>query len=73
MRSGTTLTVLFFSLAFSPLVDRPAAAIDIQDTRLLSQPAVSANHIAFVYAEDLWVADLDGRNPRPGRRETTGT
>lgn len=37
---------------------------DIYDTRLLSQPAVNARHIAFIYADDLWVADLDGRNPR---------
>jgi tricorn protease len=37
---------------------------DIQDTRLLTQPAVSARHIAFVYADDLWVADLDGKNVR---------
>jgi tricorn protease len=34
------------------------------DTALLSQPAVSANHIGFIYADDLWVADLDGKNPR---------
>jgi tricorn protease len=34
------------------------------DTRLLSQPAVSANHVAFIYADDLFVADLDGRNVR---------
>ena len=27
-------------------------------------PAVSAKNIAFVYADDLWVADLDGKNPR---------
>ena len=25
---------------------------------------MSAKHVAFVYAEDLWVADLDGKNPR---------
>src|SRR5262247_33630 len=37
---------------------------DTTDTRLLSQPAVSKTHIAFIYAEDLWVADLDGKNPR---------
>ena len=35
---------------------------DIRDTRLLSQPAVSKTHIAFVYAGDLWVAGLDGRS-----------
>jgi len=37
---------------------------DIHDTRLLAQPAVSARHVAFVYADDLWVADLDGKNVR---------
>ncbi len=34
------------------------------DTRLLDQPAVSARNIAFAYAGDLWVADLDGANVR---------
>jgi tricorn protease len=38
--------------------------IDGKDTRMLSQPAVSADHIAFIYAEDLWVANLDGSQPR---------
>jgi len=33
-------------------------------TRLLSHPAASADHLAFAYAGDLWVADRDGRNPR---------
>jgi tricorn protease len=39
-------------------------AIDINDTRLLTDPAVSADHIAFAYANDLWVANLDGTNVR---------
>lgn len=34
------------------------------DTRLLSNPAISENNIAFIYAEDLWVAEKDGSNPR---------
>lgn len=34
------------------------------ETRLLTQPAISAKNIAFVYSEDLWVADQDGKNPR---------
>src|SRR5438270_8485010 len=34
------------------------------DTRLLSMPAVSAKKIAFIYSEDLWTADRDGKNPR---------
>jgi tricorn protease len=37
---------------------------DPTDTRLLTMPAVSAKNIAFIYAEDLWVADLDGKNPK---------
>jgi tricorn protease len=37
---------------------------DLHDTRLLAEPAVSENHIAFVYADDLWIADLDGKNVR---------
>jgi tricorn protease len=39
-------------------------AIDITDTKMLTQPAISQTHIAFVYANDLWVADLDGKNVR---------
>src|ERR1700709_438178 len=39
-------------------------AIDTKDTRMLSQPAISAGHIAFIYAEDLWVANTDGSAPR---------
>jgi tricorn protease len=38
--------------------------IDSKDTRMLSQPAISANHIAFIYAEDLWIANIDGSQPR---------
>lgn len=41
-----------------------ATAIDPIDTRMLTQPAISANHIAFVYAEDLWIANSDGSNPK---------
>ncbi|WP_420459518.1 S41 family peptidase [Neolewinella sp.] len=33
-------------------------------TRLLSHPAISADHIAFAYAGDLWVAERDGSDPR---------
>jgi len=34
------------------------------ETRLLAQPAVSASHVAFVYAGDLWSASLDGTEVR---------
>jgi tricorn protease len=41
-----------------------AWAIDPNDTRMLQQPAISANHIAFIYAQDLWIAHIDGTQPR---------
>ncbi len=31
-------------------------------TRLLREPTISQDHIAFVYANDLWLADRDGGN-----------
>jgi tricorn protease len=40
-------------------------------TRMLTKPAVSSTQIAFVYAGDLWTADLSGGNPR--RLTVTGT
>ena len=42
----------------------PAFAVNITDTRLLTDPAISKDHIAFAYANDLWVANLDGSNVR---------
>jgi tricorn protease len=53
-----TLAALFLATAAG------RADPDIHDTRLLSQPAISGRHIAFVYADDLWVADLNGKNVR---------
>jgi tricorn protease len=52
-------------LPFLPLGATAAAAPvgpDIHDTRLLSEPTISAKQIAFIYAGDLWTADLDGKN-----------
>ena len=37
--------------------------INTKDTRMMSQPAISSTHIAFIYAEDLWVANTDGSLP----------
>ena len=48
-----------------PPADPPfVPTVDVNDTRLLAQPAVSANHVAFIYAADLWVARLDGTSVR---------
>jgi len=39
-------------------------AINLKDTRLLAQPALSRSHIAFIYAGDLWIANRDGAEVR---------
>jgi len=46
------------------VIASPLSAVDVNNTRLLSQPAVSQKNIAFVYASDLWVANLDGTGVR---------
>jgi tricorn protease len=38
--------------------------INTDDTRMLSQPVITKTHIAFIYAEDLWIANSDGTDPR---------
>jgi tricorn protease len=63
MRAPTLTSLAVFAVfVLLPGQARPQPNLD--DTRLLSQPAISAKHIAFIYADDLWVADLDGRNVR---------
>jgi tricorn protease len=48
------------ALCFAALICHALA----EPTLLLRQPAISKQHLAFVYAGDLWVADRDGRHPR---------
>ena len=55
-----TLLVSFFLTFPATLFAQP----DTADTRLLHSPAVSKDHLAFIYGDDLWVCDLDGRNVR---------
>ncbi|NQD71154.1 peptidase S41 [Sphingobacterium shayense] len=35
-----------------------------QETLLLRNPSISKDHISFVYAGDIWIADKDGQHPR---------
>ncbi|HVR29536.1 MAG TPA: hypothetical protein VMS86_08370, partial [Thermoanaerobaculia bacterium] len=35
-------------------------AVDVHDTRLLAQPAMSSTQVAFAYDGDIWIADLGG-------------
>lgn len=55
-RSVLAVLLVLFSAA--------ASAQNTTDTRLLWQPAISQSTIAFIYAEDLWVANRDGSFPR---------
>ena len=61
-RNPVVAAVLFCGIACSVSIGLapPAAAVDVTDTRLLAQPAISPRHVAFVYAGDLWVAARDG-------------
>ncbi len=58
------IIVFFVMPAFLSLSILAVTGIDTKDTRLLSQPAVSKNRVAFVYADDLWTADIDGTGVR---------
>lgn len=53
------LLALFIFCPFSQV-----QSVDINDTKLLSQPAISKTHIAFVYSRDIWVANIDGTGVR---------
>jgi tricorn protease len=55
---------LIFMLLFLVFIPGNLSGINTNDTRMMSQPAISANHIAFIYAEDLWIANTDGSQPR---------
>lgn len=58
----TTLALLFAAT----LTATSTIGINVQEsetTSLLRQPTVSANHVVFVYAGDLWRVDRDGLNP----------
>ena len=55
--------LLAVALTFIAVASRPVAT-DVRDTRLLHQPATNGTHVAFVYADDLWVARLDGTDLR---------
>jgi len=53
------LTVILISIC----VNETTYGINTKDTRMMSQPAISASRIAFIYAEDLWAANIDGSQP----------
>jgi tricorn protease len=52
MSSRSLLLLLLLTFLASPL--------SAQDTRLLREPTLSQDHVAFTYGADLWVAPRDG-------------
>ncbi len=55
---STPLTSL--ALAMATGLAQPLPAVDLQDTRLVAQPSLSAKQVAFLYAGDLWTCAPDG-------------
>ncbi|MEM6800516.1 MAG: peptidase S41, partial [Bacteroidota bacterium] len=56
--------ILSLALLLGAFGQSELSATNPDDTRLLHSPAMSQTHIAFIYAEDLWIANRDGSNPR---------
>ena len=63
MRKLLFLSAVLLCVA-TPLNPALSARVDPLDTKLLTQPAISAQHIAFIYAGDLFVANHDGSSVR---------
>ena len=61
MKTLQKFLILIALLIFS--APSSANTTNDENTKLLSQPSISDKHIAFIYAEDLWIANLDGSNP----------
>ncbi|HRY44227.1 MAG TPA: PDZ domain-containing protein [Thermoanaerobaculia bacterium] len=60
MRLRAAGLLALFALLALVLSPQPASAGD--PTKMLTQPALSAERVAFVYGNDLWTARLDGSN-----------
>ena len=56
-------SIYLFSLISLWVLLRSTSVV-AQETRLLRNPAISKEKISFVYAGDIWVANLDGSNVR---------
>ena len=60
----SALFVLIVTVAVSRPAAAPRSAADGGGTRLLRTPTVSATHIAFAYASNIWVVDRAGGRAR---------
>ncbi|MBW2558943.1 MAG: PD40 domain-containing protein [Deltaproteobacteria bacterium] len=57
-------TLFFIAVMLFTIPGISSASTGNDSTLLVSRPAVNDNHIAFVYGEDLWVADINGSQIR---------
>jgi tricorn protease len=68
MKNIKRLLSSFSSVAFAGAaltISHAALALpSTSDTRMLTEPALSASHLAFIYAGDVWLANTDGSAPR---------
>jgi tricorn protease len=55
-RTSVLLLIAVLTISLGRAQEAPAT-VNVEDTRLLSEPAISQKHIAFAYANDLWIAD----------------
>ena len=62
MKPNNRLRISIFIITLCAFVSF-CNAQNVIDTRLMTDPAISKDRIAFIYAEDLWVANRDGSNP----------
>jgi tricorn protease len=61
---ASRLVLFAIVMAFTVLLPARGLAIDLSDTRLVSDPATNGKLIAFAYANDLWLANTDGSDVR---------
>jgi tricorn protease len=61
VRSCVTAVLVTCLVTVSPTL---VQAVDTSDTRFLASPAITEGKIAFVYADDVWVAGADGTGAR---------
>ena len=59
--AGFFYYVRFHRIIFAICLIFSVTAAFSQGTRLLRQPALSSNHIAFAYGGDIWVTDLENQ------------
>lgn len=63
MKQKKILSYFFISLLLI-ISSLSYSQVKVDESKMMTQPAISKDHIAFVYANDLWLADQNGENVR---------